>query len=491
MRNVWIICWVGWFLGFQVVDSLALTTKEQIVSFAILVGNNRGDANDRPLRYAQSDAQRLRATLVELGGFAPERSHLLLHGDAHQLKTLWARVEQQMRQIRRRSPQQKIMFLFYYSGHADSEALHLHQSRVHFSQVRSWLQHSSAHIRLALLDTCRSGQLLGAKGARRLSRQMPLPPHIRHSTTEGVAMITSSGVGEDSHELDQLRGSIFTHYVLSGLRGAADLDQDAQVSLQELYSYVYRRTTTHTVFLSRGVQHPSFRNELRGHGHLILTRLHRASARLHFVPTYTGTYYILREDKTQLIAEVHASPRQKFSMGLPPGRYMVVHRGAGGYRVQEFSLDKGQDYHLRPKQMTTLTYLASASKGMAWLTHPTAPQQTQASRYRSAFYASLGIAVTSMVTAGLFYGLSIKYLHDAQNKINTFHGDGQIDVSLAQTSQALYYSAFTSLGVMLGASTSATVFYVLHRQQIHSPDHQNLVPPTLPPTSAQTFSTSP
>ncbi|HEX8437981.1 MAG TPA: caspase family protein, partial [Archangium sp.] len=45
--------------------------------FAVLIGANAGWSNDRPLRYAETDAERMREVLVELGGFAPDRVVLL------------------------------------------------------------------------------------------------------------------------------------------------------------------------------------------------------------------------------------------------------------------------------------------------------------------------------------------------------------------------------------------------------------------------------
>lgn len=462
-------------LCFSVVVSGALlpsgasaATNSQSVHFAILVGNNRGDTTDRPLRYSHSDARRLHRTLKELGGFSNPNSYLILEGNVRSVQRTWKNLERKIRTIRKKTPHKKVTLLFYYSGHADRRALHLGRDKLAFTTLRKWLKTSSAHVRLAVLDTCRSGQLLqvrGKKGARRIRRQMPLPPRIRHTTTEGMAMITSSGVGEDSHELDQLRGSIFTHYLLSGLRGAADQDRDNQVSLRELYSYVYRRTISHTVFLSRGVQHPSFRNELRGHGHLILTHLQRASARLQLVPATQGLYYILNRDRTQLIAEINKRKGRKISIGLPPGQYIVVHRSPESYRVQNLQLRQGQRHKLQPQKMMQLTYLASASKGMAWLTHPKNPQRRQSSAYQAVFHASLGIAATSLVSTGVLYGLSRKYLNDAQAKLNATNSTGQLDAGLAQTSQALYISSMVSLGLTLAASTTATVFYILHRKK--------------------------
>ncbi len=470
--------------------SAQAATNSQSVHFAILVGNNKGDTTDRPLRYSHSDARRLHHTLKELGGFSPGNTYLLLEKNIYTLQRTWKNLERKIKQIRQRSPDKKVTLLFYYSGHADRQAMHLGRAKLSFQRLRQWLKTSSAHVRLAVLDTCRSGQLLqipGKKGARRIRRQMPLPPRIHHTTTEGMAMITSSGVGEDSHELDQLRGSIFTHYLLSGLRGAADQDRDNQVSLRELYSYVYRRTISHTVFLSRGVQHPSFRNELRGHGHLILTHLKRASARLQLVPATQGLYYILNRDRTQLIAEINKRKGRRVSIGLPPGEYIVVHRSPESYRVQSLQLRRGQQHRLQPRKMMQLTYLASASKGMAWLTHPKTPRQ-QPSALRSAFHASLGIAATGLVATGVTYGLSRKFFNDAQVKLNASSGTGQLDHSLVQTSQSLYITAMVSLGVTLAASTSATIFYILHRKQAPKfRQRLNVAPPTTAAKSSASF----
>ena len=41
---------------------------------------------------------------------------------------------------------------------------------------------------------------------------------------EGVVFLTSSSANEDAHESDTLKGSFFTHYLVSGMLGAADTD---------------------------------------------------------------------------------------------------------------------------------------------------------------------------------------------------------------------------------------------------------------------------
>src|SRR5262245_49584945 len=45
--------------------------------YALVIGANPGWSSDRPLRYAETDAERMRDVLIALGGFAPDRVELL------------------------------------------------------------------------------------------------------------------------------------------------------------------------------------------------------------------------------------------------------------------------------------------------------------------------------------------------------------------------------------------------------------------------------
>ena len=51
--------------------------EARVERFAILIGNNRGEPDEAPLLYAESDAQRMSEVLRELGGFEPVNTVLL------------------------------------------------------------------------------------------------------------------------------------------------------------------------------------------------------------------------------------------------------------------------------------------------------------------------------------------------------------------------------------------------------------------------------
>ncbi|MEW6350868.1 MAG: caspase family protein [Thermodesulfobacteriota bacterium] len=78
--------------------------------------------------------------------------------------------------------------------------------------------------------------------------------------SSGRVIITSSRPNEFSLETERLRNSVFTHYFIEGLKGAADFDGNGVVSVNEIYTYVYDRTKNET----DGAQHPQFEGTVEG-----------------------------------------------------------------------------------------------------------------------------------------------------------------------------------------------------------------------------------
>ena len=57
-----------------------------------------------------------------------------------------------------------MLLIFYFSGHSDGQALELGRERVTFDDLRRLLAQTNADVRVAIVDSCRSGALLAAKG---------------------------------------------------------------------------------------------------------------------------------------------------------------------------------------------------------------------------------------------------------------------------------------------------------------------------------------
>jgi hypothetical protein len=91
---------------------------------------------------------------------------------------------------------------------------------------------------------------------------------------KGRAVITSSKPDELSWEDPMHENSIFTHYLLKGLRGSADNPTDGVITLNELYNFVY----DHTKKSTKGLQHPQ----------LFKAKNHDPSTPVFKIPTYDG-----------------------------------------------------------------------------------------------------------------------------------------------------------------------------------------------------------
>ena len=184
------------------------------------------------------------------------------------------RVSARVRQLQG-SGKDRVVLVFYFSGHSDGQALELGRERLSFAEVRRWMQATGAAVRLAIVDSCRSGGLIALKGGS-------LGPvfDIRladHLASHGEAVITSSASSEAALESAEIRSSFFSHHMVSGLRGAADASGDGMVTLGEAYQYAFGRTVSATADTLVGPQHPLYDYRLTGRGELVLTRLHGAA----------------------------------------------------------------------------------------------------------------------------------------------------------------------------------------------------------------------
>jgi hypothetical protein len=98
----------------------AASTASAEQRYALVIGANPGWSQDRPLRYAETDAERMRDVLVALGGFSPDRVELLRDPSTADVRTALRKLDRTLR-----SSSEDTLVFIYYSGHADDRNLHL------------------------------------------------------------------------------------------------------------------------------------------------------------------------------------------------------------------------------------------------------------------------------------------------------------------------------------------------------------------------------
>jgi hypothetical protein len=299
---------------------LALTTTSahaEVVRYALVVGANDGGLELEMLRYAEEDAGELRDVLDELGGFESQDIDYLAQPEVADLKARLAVMSEII------DKEDETLFLFYYSGHADARGLRLGDEIYTYADLRSDIDGMNADVTLGILDACRSGAVTNVKGA-----QVVDPFLGERLDAEGYAWITASSEDEQAQESDHIEGSFFTHYLVAGMRGAAD-NGDGSVSLQEAYSYAYEHTVTRTGATDGGTQHPEYEFQLQGKGDLELTSLNRATNKVILPRELNGTIMVLREDDGVFVAEVNKIHGQEMALALQPGSYRFRRREGG------------------------------------------------------------------------------------------------------------------------------------------------------------------
>ena len=292
----------------------------RLLRYTLIVGANNGGA-DRPLlKYGVSDAERFARVMVDLGGVAPEHNMVLKQPKLRELldglDLLTRRVSDATRLAAPGTA--RIEVIVYYSGHADEKGLLLGEDRYSYRSLRDRLDQIPADVRIAVLDACASGAFTRTKGGRKVS-----PFLVDESTSmRGHAFLTSSAATEVAQESDRIRASYFTHYLVSGLRGAADLSGDGRVSLNEAYQFAFSETLRRTVDSKGGAQHPSYDISMSGTGDVVMTDVQQLSATLVLAEDVDGRFFI-RNASQELIAEVYKPLGRIVALGVEPGIYEV------------------------------------------------------------------------------------------------------------------------------------------------------------------------
>lgn len=303
--------------GLVLVTALLCTTSPVLAEtrrLAIVVGNNAGNGDLAPLRFAESDAGKMARVLVELGDVNPDDVMLLQGRHADDLERAITEARERIAFFKK-SPEIRTVLMFYFSGHSDGEAIELGNEKLAYARLKSLLAGTKADVRLVIVDACRSGAGLREKGGKPSTAFTIRLADTLQAT--GEAFITSSAADEAALESSEVMGSYFTHNFISGLRGAADTSGDKQVTLAEAYHYAYDRTVTATAMLSVGAQHPNYDFKLSGQGELVLSNLTRPSSLLVLPEADRSLVTDLARD--QVIVEVPTG--QAREIALPAGQY--------------------------------------------------------------------------------------------------------------------------------------------------------------------------
>lgn len=325
--------------------------------FAFIVGANDGGPGRTQLRYAVKDARALSSVLTEMGGVLPEDTVFLTDPSRQIFFKELDKLVATVAGIRDKSS--RVEVIFYYSGHSDENHIMIGRERISYQEFRNKINSINADVRIAILDSCASGSFNLLKGVKKRS------PFLINKAYDmkGYAFMTSSSSIEPSQESGRLKGSIFTHYLVSGLRGAADMSQDGIITLNEAYQYAYRETLTLSQKTMSGPQHPSYNIQMSGKGDVIMTDVRKSSAVLVIDKGVFGRIFI-HNQKNVLVVEINKPYGRDLEIGLEPGKYRIINISDGNIYESKFTMRQGQSYTIKKSHFTTSEKIETQARGM-------------------------------------------------------------------------------------------------------------------------------
>ncbi len=242
------------------------------VSYAVAIGNNAPPSDAagalEVLRYADDDAVRYHQLFSRFADDA--RLLTVMDGDtqrrypglgaAARAPTL-ANLMQVVTEYATRMAadlargDQPVLYLAFSGhgtrSHAGEAFLVLLDARltqdVLYEQVLAKLPASYTHL---IVDACHAAAVVGVRGDGMFDKELnatqaPVSPsellaiaertQDRHPT---VGALIATTVGQEAHEWSRLEAGVFSHEVISGLLGAADVNGDARIEYSELQAFI-------------------------------------------------------------------------------------------------------------------------------------------------------------------------------------------------------------------------------------------------------------
>ncbi len=135
--------------------------------------------------------------------------------------------------------------VFFFSGHGAPSALCVYDGLLPYTELLDILGSSDAGEKILYIDVCHAGSIAdaattgdGTRGAGRPSGASGWS--ARAMRQAGTAFLVSSRPDEYSIDGSNIGAGFFTQALIKGLRGKADRNRDRQITVKELFDYMYR-----------------------------------------------------------------------------------------------------------------------------------------------------------------------------------------------------------------------------------------------------------
>jgi Caspase domain len=323
----------------------AVAARAETAMFTLAIGYNGlppdagADSRLSTLRFADDDAARVFAlgrqlsrsahllTLLDRDTAArrPELTALVRPPTLAELRRTVAELQRAIEAADREGLETAV--LLFYSGHGTLKpdgrgTLTLHDGeltqQVLYDEVLAKLPARFVHL---LVDACHAEATVRPRDAQ--AQVVDVPPadaaaYVNRATLArfaGVGAIVASSSDARTHEWDVYQGGVFTHEILSGLRGGADVDGDRRIEYSEMAAFL--------AAANRSIQAPQARPRTLVHAPpanpraaLVALTRPRQAAWLEGRPGDLGAFHV-EDERGERLADLRAERSYRVALLLP------------------------------------------------------------------------------------------------------------------------------------------------------------------------------
>ncbi len=243
-------------------------------ALALIVGISKYDRTQAPAIFADKDAQYFHDYASLKMGIPETNITTMVNADAEQVDVLLAVKNWLSRAVKQNQSDVYVFFAGHGLASDDGEQMYLLPydgapellDDTAIARERLFTDIASANPRsvTVFLDTCYSGT---TRGTDMLIASRPIAiKALKQSVPDNFTVMTAAAGDQTAKPLEEAKHGMFSYFLMKGMEGEADANQDNKITAGELHSYVQ----TNVIQQSSGSQTP----ELQGDADRVLVQFH-------------------------------------------------------------------------------------------------------------------------------------------------------------------------------------------------------------------------
>lgn len=205
-------------------------------TFVLSVGVSRYQDSENNLEQTTKDAKQFKAVMEN------QTKDITILTSKYANKN---NILEKLRAISNRA-QKGDQIIVFLSGHGNTGVFVAYDTTLPYQDINDILAKSAASSKICIVDACRAGSVADLKN-NGSSYQDPAAANIIY--------MMGCRADEYSKESPWVGHGFFTQALLKGLRGKADANNDKQITVKELFTYVYNDVQHRTAKMEES-QHP-------------------------------------------------------------------------------------------------------------------------------------------------------------------------------------------------------------------------------------------